>query len=242
MVPADSRGRAIGLCTLATISAEILGATVVWGSEKLTNKFQYKLPFAIEVSLTCVYGLITILVLESPVWYLLRNRNDEAEAALKLLRSNDSQVMRIEFATLRRATLAAQETRTTMKFYDIFNRENLTRTLVAAAYRPFDLVSGRALATTFGTVILVQSGVADAFRINILINCLSLVGQMVGSSLIDKIGRRPVVLQGMLALLVLNVSIGTLAAVGLTSRSREQALAALLIILQFVVVLTFGSM
>lgn len=243
MVPPNFRGRAIGLCTLATLCAEILGATVVWGCEKLRNELQYRLPFAIEVSLTCVFAFITISLLESPVWYLLQGRNDEAEFALKLLRRDDAMVTETELATLRRATLAAQERRSKTQVGEIFNRVNIRRTFVAGAYRPFDRVSGRTLATTFGTVLLVQSGVTNAFKINILVNCLSLVGQLIGAPLIDKIGRRPTVILGMLGLLGLNLSIGTLAAVsGASSRARQQALAALLILLNFVVVLTFGSM
>lgn len=143
---------------------------------------------------------------------------------------------------LKQSILAAEENQKQTKFCEIFSRSNIRRTTVACAFRPFNQVDGRALVTTFATIILVQSGVANAFRVNVLINCLSLVGQLIGPHLIDKVGRRPVVLFGMLGLLVVNITIGSLGAVGLTSEARRQALAALFIIFQFVNVVTFGSM
>jgi MFS family permease len=91
-------------------------------------------------------------------------------------------------------------------------------------------------------VILVQSNVANPFQVTVIISCLTFLGTIVGPTLVDKAGRRPVALVGFTILFVLNMAAGGLAAAGLTTSSQRLGLAAVFIIFAFFNAASFQSL
>lgn len=91
-------------------------------------------------------------------------------------------------------------------------------------------------------MILVQSGVADPFKITIIIFLLQFLGTLIGPFLLDMTGRRPVALIGFVILFIIDIVCGVLACAGLTTQSQKIGLAALCIIFSFINAVCFQSM
>jgi MFS family permease len=126
--------------------------------------------------------------------------------------------------------------------WEILKPEHLERTLSASAPLCLSQVGGQILVLTYSTVILVQSGVADPFKITIIIFLLQFLGTLVGPFLLDKTGRRPVALAGFVVLLAIDIVCGILACAGLQTQSQRIGLAALCIIFSFINAVCFQSM
>ena len=242
IVPAHVRGRSIGLCNTLSSIVSILAVTLVWGTEKIQNHMQFKIPLAGQAALPLVAGCFTFFISESPTWYLFNGRLDQASHVLMQLRARNEQIVAIEIEELKEAVVRQRETQKQTKPWDILFHGNLNRTLMAGAYQPLLLTSGIILVQTYATILLIQSGLIDAFQVTIIIWCLGLLGQVCGVLLIDKVGRRPLVLCGLSALCVLDVIIGSLAATSLESQSQRTALAAMFIVFSFFSAITFDSM
>ena len=241
-MPPHFRERAIGYCTTLSTIVGILATTPVWGTEKLQNRLQYKIPLAGQAALPLVAGCLTFFISESPIWHLFNDRPDKASHILMNLRARNDQIVANEIEQFREVVIHQMESQEQRKPWDVLRHGNLRRTLTAGAYQPMLLTSGIVLVQTYSTVLLVQSGVIDAFQVTIIIWCLAALGQVCGVLLIDKVGRRPLVLCGLSVLCILDVIIGSLAATSLEFQSQRTALAAMFIIFSFFTQATFGLM
>ncbi|OCT52710.1 hypothetical protein CLCR_09792 [Cladophialophora carrionii] len=233
LVPAHIRARAVGFCVAGVCVVAIIATTIVWGTEKIDDSRQYKVPLAIQATCPVVFGVLMLFCHESPLWYVQNGKLDDARRALMALRNNATELVETELSLSQAAVVAERERREQSRFWDILDRTHLQRTLIAGTLLCSGQVGGQILMQTYSTVILVQSGVADPFQITIIITCLQFLGTMVGPVLVDKVGRRPVALAGFSILFVLDMAAGSLAAAGLTTKGQQLGLAAVFIVFAF---------
>lgn len=147
-------------------------------------------------------GLLCILSLfltESPFLLLSKGNHERARQNLVLLRGGNVQLAEAELKMQELAIASsAEQAKSQQKWTNMFNRKNFERSLTASAFISVSQVCGQALAGghrtrfliptkanhrstgTYSTVILVQSGVGDAFQITILIFTLQFFGTLVG--------------------------------------------------------------
>lgn len=171
-----------------------------------------------------------------------KGRIDEARQVLLSIRAHNVLLVESELSVIQIALQSHAELRASINPWDIFKREHIERTLSSGAPFCLSQVGGQILTGTYATVILVQSGVADPFKMTIIIFMMQFVGTLVGPPLVDKVGRRPVALVGFSALFIIDIAAGSLAAVGLMTPSRSVALAALCMIFGFFNSASFQSM
>jgi MFS family permease len=240
-VPASFRGRAIGLCFAGTAAVGVIATTVVWATEKINDKRQYMIPLAIQAALPAILCLLTLFLPESPVWDIQHGHLDSARRTLLVLRNNRADIADAEIA-MYLAAAAVEQARQKPNFWRILDLGNLPRTLAAGTLLCSSQVGGQILVLTYATVILVASGVGNAFQITVIISCLQFLGTLIGPFLVDRVGRRPVALIGFSILLTLDLAAGSLGAVGLTSESQRLALAAIFILFGFFNAVSFQSL
>lgn len=240
LVPSYIRGRAIGFCVAGIAAVGVLSTTIVWGSQHYKDRRQYMVPLAVQAGCPAFFGFLTLLVPESPIWYLKRGKEDRARSILITLRNNQGDIVDAEIRAFKEAL--AIEAIDRPRFWQILNKTNLERTLTSGTLTSASQVGGQILVGTYSTVILVQSGVGNPFQITVIITCLQFLGTVTGPPLVDILGRRPVALGGFSILLLLNLSAGTLAAVGLTTEPRQLALASVFIIFAFFNAVSFQSL
>lgn len=241
-VPAELRARAVGLTIAGSYAAQVISTVVVWGTAKISDKRQYIIPLAIQAAAPVLLLILTFFITESPIWLLSRNRVEEAKRTLTALRGGNAALAETEAASAIVALQTNDERRAGVKPWEILRRENLERTLSSAALLCLSQVGGQILDSTYATVILVQSGVADPFKITVLIALLAFAGTLIGPVLVDKVGRRPVAIPGYLLLFLLDVRAGAFACAGLTTTGEQLGLAALCMIFAFVNAIAFQSL
>jgi MFS family permease len=236
------RARSVGFTIAATGAMSVIATTVVWASAKYNDRRQYQVPMAVQAAAPVVFGLLSLLIVESPSWLVGRGRIDEARQVLLSIMSQNIALVETELIALQLALQSSADLRASINVFDIFKREHIERTLTSGAPLSASQVGGQILTGTYATVILVQSGVADPFKMTIIIFMMQFVGALVGPPLVDKVGRRPVALVGFSILFIIDIAAGSLAAAGLTTSSRRLALASLCIIFGFFNSAAFQSM
>ncbi|KAK9436261.1 MFS transporter, SP family, general alpha glucoside:H+ symporter [Metarhizium brunneum] len=240
LIPAHFRARAVGFTVAGSGVLSVVATVVVWATEKLGDQWQYKIPLLVQVVFPATLALLSLLLTESPVWLLAKGRHDDARRNLLLLRGGNAALVEKELA-LAAAALKSHSEQVNVNVWEILKPANLERTISASAPLCLSQVGGQILVLTYSTVILVQSGVADPFKITIIIFLLQFLGTLIGPFLLDKIGRRPVALAGFVVLFAIDVVCGALACAGLATQSQRIGLAALCIVFSFTNATCFQS-
>ncbi|EHY55537.1 hypothetical protein HRR83_009468 [Exophiala dermatitidis] len=240
IAPVKIRAQIIGFAIIGCNAVSILAITLVWGTEKIKDDRAFKIPFAVQLAIPVFLFLITFFVVESPTFYALRGRMDEARKTLLKLRKNNPAAVEAEMIALEELAVRGRD-KEKARFWDILNKDNLQRTLVGASYTSLSQVCGQVLTLTYATVLLVQSGIEDPFEITIIITVAIFLGATVGLVLLDKVGRRPIALTGFVIIFLLDISIAGLATGGLETKPERVAMAAMFIIFGFFNAFTFQS-
>ena len=200
------------------------------------------IPLALQAACPVFFGALAFLLPDSPVWLLQQGRVDAARNVLMSIRNKQLAVVDAELAMHQAAIDGEPSQANKARFWDILSPANIKRTFTAGALLSASQVGGQILVQTYVTVILVQSGVGNAFEITVVISCLQFLGTVIGPFLVDRAGRRPVALVGFSILLALNVAAGTLGAVGLTTESMRLGLSAIFILFGFFNAASFQSL
>lgn len=241
LIPANFRARAVGFTVAGSGVLSVVATVVVWATEKRRDQWQYKIPLLVQAVFPATLALLSLLLTESPIWLLAKGRHDDARRNLLLLRGGNAALVEKELA-LAAAALKSHSEQVNVNVWEILKPANLERTISASAPLCLSQVGGQILVLTYSTVILVQSGVADPFKITIIIFLLQFLGTLIGPFLLDKIGRRPVALAGFVVLFAIDVVCGALACAGLATQSQRIGLAALCIVFSFTNATCFQSM
>lgn len=220
----------------------VIATTVVWASEKIQDHRQYMIPLAIQAACPVLFGGLSLLLVESPVWYITHGRIDEARRTLLKLRNGKAKIAEAELLMFQAVIETDRKLAEQKHFWRILDKDNIKRTMTAATLLSASQVGGQILSGTYSTVTLVQAGVGNPFQITVIITCLLFLGTLVGPFIVDRVGRRPVALIGFTILLLLNLAAGSLAAVGLTTESQRLGLAGVFIVFSFFNAASFQSL
>lgn len=220
----------------------VIATVVVWATQKIHDKRQYMIPLAIQAAAPLVLLFLSLFLTESPTWLIGRGRLEEAKRNLTSLRGGNVKFAEAELAATKAALQAKRELQADVQPWEILSRENLERTIVSGSLLSLSQVGGQVLVGTYSTILLTQSGVADPFKVTIIIFLLQFAGTIVGPILLDKIGRRYVALPGYCILMLIDLAAGIIACTGLKTPSQRLGLAALCMIFAFVNSIAFQSL
>ena len=242
LVPVRHRARAVGLTIAGSGAVSVIATVVVWGTEKINDSRQYKVPLIVQAALSVLLFFLSFTLTESPLWLLSKGRVEEAKLNLSSIRAGNMRLVEAELSSALLSFRSQRDTETKINMVEILKQPHLERTISAGALLCLSQVGGQILVGTYSTVILVQSGVADPFKITILIFLLQFLGTLVGPFLVDKTGRRPVALVGFILLFAIDIIAGVLACAGLKTSSEKIGLASLCMIFAFINSLSFQSL
>lgn len=136
LVPAHTRGRAVGYSAAGSGAVSVLATTVVWACAKYNDSRQYKIPLGIQAAAPCAIAALSLLLTESPMWLLSKGRFAEARTALLSLRRQNEHMVIKELAMAQIAFEEAEIVTTGSKFLEILKKGNRRRTFVASAFLP----------------------------------------------------------------------------------------------------------
>jgi MFS family permease len=242
---ASQRGKGTGvfqwLLTLGIVAAAVVGmyysyrVAAVAGAADAGALFAFKDQvwrriFWVSFPPGVLFVLGSLLVSESPRWLFKRGKSSAALAAL--LRSRSSEQAALELGEMEEAARSAEATRTAgHKLHDsLLRRKYAIPFLLACLILFCNTATGINSIIGFNTSILLQSGLSDlqAHWGYVIFTTVNFLMTMVGMMLVDRKGRKFLLVLGTLGIIVSIVSVGILflktEKLSLDSRAAVQAL------------------
>ncbi|CEO58449.1 hypothetical protein PMG11_03173 [Penicillium brasilianum] len=211
VVPASMRGRSVSSLNILNLTAGVVSTVIVWGTQKLGGHLSFQIPLAVQSAVPVILISITIPLPESPEWLVAKGNIAQGRNNLRKLRGFSDDRINDELRLMELCEKQNREMRAEVKFWHIFQRQHLRRTLVAGSFFSLNQISGVILSTTYATVFLTELGVVDAFSLTIIASCCTLAGTIAAPFVIDRAGRRPTAFVGMVILFIIDLVAGILA-------------------------------
>ncbi|KNG85816.1 putative sugar transporter [Aspergillus nomiae NRRL 13137] len=208
--------RSVTSINILNVTAGVIGTVVVSETKKQGGRESYLIPLAVQCALPVLLLICTLPLPESPQWLVAKGRLAQARSNLRKLRGLSDEQVDVELEIMKLCEQKERELKANVKFWEIFSRKHLHRTLTAGSFFSLNQVSGVILSTTYVTVFLTEIGMEDsfaldAFSLTVIASCCTLAGTIAAPFVIDRAGRRPTALVGMSVLLVIDALAGGLA-------------------------------
>lgn len=197
LAPAARRGRLGSLFQLGIVSGIFLTLFInAWiqgqGDELWNARLGWRWMLGAEVAPAGLLLLLLFFVPESPRWLLQAGRELEARRILESVagpRQADEEIAAV------RAVLGQEEGR----FRELFHARFRTPLIIAVALMAFSQFSGINAIMYYSTKIFTTAGVGvkDAFLSSVIVGLVNVVFTFVAIALVDKAGRRPLLLVGL---------------------------------------------
>ncbi len=201
IAPAKVRGRLVGLVQfnivlgilLAYLSNTVVRAVV---SDHATD---WRWMFGVMVVPSVIFLAMLFTVPETPRWLLANGRQQEGEDVIRRLTmtSDEAQGQIDEIETSLRAAANAPSV-------PFFTREHMKVILLAFTIAMFNQMSGINAILYYAPVVMEKAGASTdaAFMMSVAVGVMNLVATMTALTVIDKIGRRSLMIVGSIGYLI----------------------------------------
>jgi len=198
--PKRLRGLIVGLYQLAITVGALLSAVVLNATRNRPDHSAWRIPIAVQFAWAAILSGGMMLLPESPRYLLLKGRDKAARVSLGRLLTRPSDSPEVERERLEITTALQEEQKTGSGSYaDCFrNTENRNgfRTWTGIMLQGWQQLTGINFIFYYGTTFFTQAGIADAFLVQIIVDIVNTVMTIVGVQLIDRVGRRRLLLIG----------------------------------------------
>lgn len=202
--PAKLRGRLVGLFQLNVVTGILLAFFSNYLINTLVDQQAWRWMLGVEAIPAFVFFALLFKIPQSPRWLVLKNRHDEALSLLTRLASVNPQkeIQEIE-ATIQDTKQAHTEV--------LFSKPYTFPILLAFLVAFFNQMSGINAIMYYAPRIFEMTGVAkdSALLQSVSIGVTNLIFTLIGMSIIDKVGRKKLLLAG---------AVGTAVFLGLVAR------------------------
>jgi SP family general alpha glucoside:H+ symporter-like MFS transporter len=158
---------------------------------------------------------LLLLCCRSPWWLLSKGKEEKAAEALKKLGYSPEEVEKRMAAIILTLEEVRHETEGAT-YLECFRKSNLRRTLISIAPLSIQSLSGIYFIAGYSTYYYEIAGysTADSFKLQIVQQVISLLGNICSWFLIDRVGRRSLIFYGLILLTVVLFLTGALAVIG----------------------------
>jgi len=171
------------LLTIGILVSELLG--IIWSS---CPSWRYLL--GIPVAVVSILQLVILpFCPNSPTWLLSKGKNDEAKAALSLLRGKEVDVTS-ELASLK---ARIQDNAVEGKFSDLYTRY-LRTLIICIGLQCAQQLSGINVVFFYSTDIFNKAGISNSAVATAIIGTINVLITVIAAFLMDRVGRRPILL------------------------------------------------
>lgn len=212
IVPAQVRGLIVGTYQLSLLLGGIIINSICRGTSELPDNRAWRIPIGLFYIVPSIVLSLIWFIPESPRWLLSRGRIEEGRAALAKLRQGtmtDAEI-ETEFAATQ---LTLEREVESGSFKELWQGVNLKRTLIVVGVSFFQQATGQAFTSQYGAIFIRSLGTVNPFTMTIVNSIISAVGVMVSLSMVDKIGRKPLLLAGAVTQLAALITMGSLGTV-----------------------------
>ncbi|KAF2174039.1 hypothetical protein M409DRAFT_16315 [Zasmidium cellare ATCC 36951] len=212
VAPSAIRGPALMMFQFMQSIAQFVGACVNQGTETIDGAAQYRLPMALLVILPTTMLILLIFTPESPVWYMAKNRREDAKKSLvKINRSSPSYDVGPDLKAIEDQINLDREMAAESSWISLLTDPVERRKLIYACGVMFaQQINGIQFWYTYGVVFAQSIGVGEPFTINTIIYVVQII--TVGLSVVfgNRMNRRTNLLVCTIGMLVSLVCVGGL--------------------------------
>ncbi|KAJ7165593.1 monosaccharide importer [Mycena crocata] len=204
--PKNIRGLIVGLYQLAITIGALLAAIVLNATKDENSHSAWRTPIAVQFAWAFILGGGMILLPESPRYLLHKNRVVAARTALGRLTNRPADSPEVD-AECTEITLALEEERAigSGTYLDCFKNTELRnglRTWTGIMLQGWQQLTGINFIFYYGTTFFASAGIDNPFIITIITDVVNTCMTIVGIQLIDRVGRRRLLIIGAIGMMV----------------------------------------
>lgn len=197
------RGAVVGAYQLAITIGLLLAAIVDWATANRQDTGCYRIPISVQFAWAIILIVGMILLPETPRYLIKRGHDDEAKLSLSKLRRIPANSASID-AELReiKANHEYEMSIGKSSWADCFKGQMLKRQLTGMGLQALQQLTGINFIFYYGTQYFKNSGIKDAFTIQMITSCINVVSTLPGLWAVDRFGRRSLLLWGAVGMAV----------------------------------------
>ncbi|KAL4882054.1 maltose permease [Aspergillus karnatakaensis] len=239
IAPVMFRGLSSAGVNLAIAIGQLVSNAVTKGFGERDDHWAFRGPFLIQLLFSVLLITGVIFSPESP-WYLVRqNRLDEAQQTLQRLYGAGYNIQS-KLTTIQN-TVNAESELSAPSYLSTFRGTDRTRTLISMGVFACQHFAGIIFVLSFSTYFFELAGldISNAFNLGVGVTACGVAGNFCSWFLVNRVGRRPIFLGGMVGCTTILFLIGILDLV--PTGGAKWAQASLTVIYSFVYFLTIGA-
>lgn len=197
------RGTIVGTYQLAITFGLLLASIIDNATHKRNDTGSYRIPIAIQFlwALIMIGGMLVLP--ETPRYHIKRGRDDKAAKALSRLRRIDVEhPALVEELSEIKANHEYELSLGTTSYIDCFRGTVGKRLATGCLLQALQQLSGVNFIFYYGTSFFNQSGIKNNFLISMITNVVNVCSTFPGLYLVEKWGRRPLLLFGAVGMFV----------------------------------------
>ncbi|KAM0323179.1 hypothetical protein ACHAQA_009029 [Verticillium albo-atrum] len=212
VTPLALRGIFTCLSALSYTMGPLIVALIVNDTGDLPSRWAYRAVFVAQYGFAALATIFVFFMPESPWWLASKDRDEEAVKALSNLghrgEEGHKRLAAIKYTLSQVSSETAGAT-----YFECFRKSNLRRTIVSIAPLCIQSLSGVVFAAGYSTYYMQRAGYSTSmsFKLQIVQQVLSTIGNVMSWWLIDRVGRRSLTFWGLAFLTVILFATGGLA-------------------------------
>jgi len=200
IIPKAIRAAVLGTYQLAITVGIWTAYMITWGThDSYDNSAQWRIPDGIAAAFTIILGISVLFLPESPRWAYRKGRQEEARRVLASMNGVplDDPFLEVEMRDIEAkfAEEKAELAGGNVKWHGfITGPRMLYRTMLGMLLQAGQQLTGANYYFYYGTTIFAATGLSDSYETQIILGTVSVGATIVGLYIIDKIGRRPLLI------------------------------------------------
>lgn len=233
VAPVKIRGSMLSLFQFWMIVGVFIASCVLEGTSNITGQWSWKSAIITQYGVGLFSFIFFIcFVPESPYYLADRDRVDAARAALLRIHGNEANYdveadLEVILNTLEHERQQKSDQGT---WLEIFKGTDLKRTLIAVLPQAMQQFGGSSLCGNYLAYFLAIAGFSKPFLVTVVTNLLSIFAVLFAFVLIERLGRRQILLGGTAGMVVCLLAVGICGFINYGSKSNGTALAAFCIL------------
>ncbi|CAI6334419.1 unnamed protein product [Periconia digitata] len=201
VAPFALRGMLTALTALAYTFGPLTVALIVNSTGVYTNRWAYRAIFCAQYGFAAIAAIFAPFMPESPWWLAGKNRHADALKALNGLGHRGLEADK-KLANITTTLEQARRESEGVTYLECFRKSNLRRTIISIAPLSIQALSGITFAASYSTYYMQLAGFTTAmsFKLQIVQQVISLIGNVMSWYLVDRVGRRNLTFYGLVVL------------------------------------------
>jgi SP family general alpha glucoside:H+ symporter-like MFS transporter len=239
--PLAIRGLLTCLIALAYTVGPFTAALILNSTGTVETRWAYRAVFCAQYGFSGIAALFILFMPESPWWLCNKGRDEKALNSLARLGYRKDGEAAKRLAVIKLTLEQVRKETEGASYFECFRKSNLRRTIISIAPLSIQALGGVIFIAGYSTYYAQLAGfsTATSFQLFVGLQVVSMTGNIISWSLIDRVGRRNLTLWGVGGLTVILMLCGGLAAAGTVPSIK--ACLGFMIIYGFFYNITIGS-